>query len=773
LASSLALIGLTTLAVSSVLAWALTRGMPQRSGSARLAGLEASVRIRFDRHGVPHVEAGSRSDLYAAVGWLHANDRLFQLELGRRSLRGRLAEAFGPALNRLDRQARELQLLEIAQRCLERLEPDSLAALEAYARGVNAWLDARKGDLPPDILAARVEIAPWTPLDSLGFQVLMARDLTYRHLEWRRWSWLKALGPERCADLLGPPGLVVDPGVLELARTTPALSGAIRLDEQPAPGGSNAWAVAGARSRTGAPLLASDPHLALGLPSLWYQVALRAPGLEAAGMTLPGLPLVVIGQSEHLAWAFTNVEADLSDVWIERLDEREQAVARGADWEAVQLREERIPLRGDATRELLLRATSRGPLLDLDGSTRVSQSWNLYETFDPIAPFLRLSSLERAADVPTAVAAFACPVQNMLVADRSGGLLQTILGRPPRRGPLDGRLPLAGWKPESRWLPDSDRPPAPVLADPPDGLLVSANEDARPMAQPPDVQADFATPHRARRLRSVLSERHDWTAAELSELQADTRDEYALEFVALLPPRSERPAAARALEALRAWDGTMAVRGPSALHALAAREVWLAIFRDEFAAQGLAPPEYPERDGLILRALRGELACDWFDDVSTPAVENRDDTLSAALERAWRAGERRWGSDVAAWSWGELHQLTLEHPLSKLPWVGGWFARGPFPLAGSGTCAGVATGAWDLEQDTQAVTHGASMRFVADLSDPDRSLALLPAGQSGHPFDRHFDDQVRDYLANRPHAVNWSERAISRASVSELALLPR
>ncbi len=768
------------------LLWARGRGLPKRLGRADIPGLEQAVRVRFDRFGVPHVDASCAADLFAASGWLHANDRMFQLELGRRSVRGRLAEAFGPSAFALDVRARELRLLETAQACLERLEPESRAALDAYASGVNAWLVARGNDLPPEFLLARIQPAQWTALDSLCFHVLLAKDLCATFLEERRWNWLTTLGPERTADLVGGPAPKWDQGLLDLAHVqaqrrpanlnlphSPPAPPAEPAANEANPGGSNAWAVGTSRSSHGAPLVASDPHLRVSLPNIWYQARLSSPEYAAQGMMLPGLPLVVIGQTEALAWAFTNVEADLYDVWIERTQPDGLAIWQAGDWLPVTQVSEHIPVQGEPERKIELRSTSRGPLVTFGINEQATLGWTLYEAFDPIAPFLGLARASTVDDVEPAIATFVCPVQNMIVADRQGGVLQTIMGRVPNRNNADGRFPLPGWDAKTHWsglVTGLER--SNLRGDRMQDVLASANDDARGPLQMESLAADFATPHRRERIRERLLERQDWTSGACAQLQGDVVDKYAKEVVELMPKGAGSEPARRAENVLRAWDGSMEVTGPSALFALFARELQIGLFSDEFWPHGLELPAYPERDGLLLRALSGATRFDWFDDARTQVKEDRRGAIEAALTRAWNEGERRWGRDVTRWRWGDLHQVTLAHPMADLPWIGPLFRRGPFGVPGSANCIQVQAGSWSWTTPEVQVVHAASMRWVADLGDPDRSLALLPSGQSGHPFDVHFDDQVADYYSNAPRYASWSEAAIARATVQELTLEP-
>lgn len=753
------------------------RGLPRREGTARLPGLGGEVAVRWDRWAVPHVKAGSEEDLAAAVGYLHANDRMVQLELGRRSCTGRLAQLIGSAALPLDERSRHLRLRATAEKLEAAAGETTRRWLEAYARGVNAWLTERGGDMPPELVVLGVEPEPWTPTDSLCFVVLMARDLSIPgfHIEDGRYILLSRLGLDRARDLIGYEDLHVPPGLVEKA-TADGGEPADEVAEVNCCGareavGSNNWAVGVSRTTTGAPLVANDPHLRLGIPSTWYQVMLRAPGLEVAGMTIPGLPVVVVGQTPHLAWAVTNTQLDDTDLYIEELDEAGERVRRGEEWVPITVEEDTIPLRGGETEAIELRTTDRGPLLpavERFGLPPRSIDWTAYEASDPLSAFLGLARAVRVEEVPEAVAGYVAPAQNLVVADREGGLLYTLLGRVPERRTGDGRLPAPGWSADYGW--EGLRPAAdnPRVLGPEDDLLVTANNDVVPADYPLPVYANYDRgAARARRIRQLLAPEAGWDAQGMAEVQQDTVSLYARELIPLLAGEYEGDAR-RAYEALTAWDGDMTLSGAPALFVLVERELALGLFADEARQVGLQPFGTPVR---VQQLLAGEMDPIWFDDVKTSKVETREEQIAAALERAWGKGRGRWGPKVEAWNYGILHPLLLRHPLGVLPVVGSIFNRGPVPVPGSPNSVVAFTGLWQGENQ-QTVIFGPSMRWVADLADPDHSLAMLLPGQSGHLSDAHYDDQLQGFAAGEIRPVAWSEEAIAGVTVSTLTLEP-
>ncbi len=771
--AALALLAL--LAAAGLWLWLLRSGRPERDGEARLAGLSAPVEVRFDRWGVPHVTARNALDLAAALGYLHANDRFVQMELGRRMAAGRLAELFGAPLVDRDQYFRVLRLYQAAEQSFRSAGPESRALLTAYARGVNAWLAGRGGDLPPElralVLVKHVRIEPWTPADSLAFVSLMALDLSFFQglPEEPRFRWLTTLGLADTRDLLGPPRAPAAPEILEMAgeRETG------EEPETPEPAGtpgSNALAVGGSRTASGRPLLANDTHLGLAIPGTWYQALLRAPDYEVAGFTLPGLPVVVVGQNRDLAWGFTNSMLDVGDVFFEDLDESgAPRVRRGEQW--VPVREELGTIRvlDGAPVTSRIRSTDRGPLLASEpdrGLPARSLAWTLYAPGDSLGAIFRLGQTHRLDQVPAALAGYVAPAQNLLVAHRDGGLLSTVAGCVPERRKGDGRFPVPGWRLDYGW--DGLRPQSsnPTLLRPADDLLVSANDGALPPGYALPWLGEFDMPYRAQRIRQVLLSRKGWTPQGLAAVQTDVVSLYAREVVRLLAGTYPGNAA-KAWAALRSWDGSMTLQGPSALYALVEHELGKAIFDDETERYKVPPLNTRAR---LLRALEGRMSPAWFDDVSTRETETRHDILERALDRAWTIGVVRWGPDVATWRYGDVHGLVLIHPMGSAPYVGRLLNRGVFPIGGSATSIEAFSGAWSGNE--QPVTFGPSMRWIADTGDPDHSLAILPGGQSGHPTDEHYDDQLAPFLRGETHPVHWSEGSIGKATVSRLRLRP-
>ncbi len=735
-------------------------GLPCRAGRLPLVGLSSPVTIRFDSHAVPHIEAKDERDLAMALGWTHANDRMGQMELARRAAAGRLAELFGKELLETDVRMRRLRLPETTAALWRAAGPESRLWLRAYAAGVNAWLDSHRGDLPPLYSIGGLTVPePWRPQDSLALPLLMAAQLSFAFgpFEEQRLATWMASGRRGLRYLWGK-GIDVPAGLGSFRSNPRGIPAPALAPRAEGTGGSNDWAVDGRRSATSLPLLANDPHLALGLPALWYEVHLRAPGLEVAGMSLPGIPGVVIGHNRELAWGLTNFMLDDRDLLLEEISADGLAVRRVNGWLPIQREERTIHVRWGTDRRLELLRSDLGPILPADpkhGIPARSLLWTAHQARDVVSVFLGLA---RAASVEDALAVvregnFVCPAQNLLLADRRGHIARTLLGRVPDRKSGDGRLPRPAAPADAGWRGLRPGDSAFAVVDPPEHFLATANDDEAPPGW--HASADFDLPFRAQRIRARLATSESWRVSSFAALQMDVQDDYAAALLARCDPGPVQGDARSAWDALSAWDHRAATQGPAALFLLFEDRLDRELFAAEERRAGIERADPFFRRQRLLRAL------DHLSD-STPIV--------TALAAAWGALVAHDGTDPGRWNYGDRHALTLRHPLGEIPLLGRLFDRGPYPMPGSPTTIAAFGGVF--EDGRLEIRYGPSMRFIADLSAWDRSRAVLPGGQCGHPADPHYDDQIDDYLHGRSHPMPWSPEAVAAAESSRLVLHP-
>lgn len=711
--------------------------LPRSSDAASIAGLTGPVEITYDRDGVPRIRAATETDAAAALGYAHARDRMFQMELMRRTGSGRLSEFAGALTMPIDKQMRVLGLRRRAEAEWEAASSDVRAILEAYARGVNAWINARgRFSALECLFFAKPET--WTPVDSLLWGKLMALWLsTNWHTEFARLSLSNKL-PQSLIYQLWPPDHSL--GRPEAAAPMPqhlADAGSPRAPVRfPAPftqpdRASNAWAVTGRRTETGAPLLAGDPHLAFGFPSIWHLARIELPGRALAGATSPGAPFLVIGHNSRIAWTFTTTGADTQDLFIET--PAEDGFYQAPDGpRRFETRREQIKVRGQPDVFLTVRETRHGPVVS--------------DLFAPQGPVLALAAanlapgdaspdgllaLNRAASIEDARRAapmIMSPVQNLVVADREHiGLFVT--GRIPIRRSGDGSAPVPGAGGAYDWIGWASGKQLPQHIDPPSGWLLNANERIAPPEFPVFLGRDWFADWRARRIRQLLDSAGTHTASGFARMQVD---DLSLSAQELLPVLRRTPAPpglpARALALLTDWNGAMDRALPQPL----IYNVWLAHIRDALFARNQVPVSAagPWIEFVSWALLAPDAAAWCGGDCAT--------LLTQTLAESAAYLEKRFGPDPAAWRWGAAHQAVFAHPvMGNLPLLGR-LTTARIPMSGDDATLDRGGTPWNgLES-----IHGAAFRGVYDLADLDRSLFVVAPGQSGNPLSSH----ARDFL---------------------------
>lgn len=721
--------------------------LPDSREEPGIPTLSAAVAITLDEHGIPRIQAMNERDAAVALGWLHARDRMFQMEAMRRGAAGRLAEIAGPSALRLDRFSRTLGLVQSAESDLAALSPQARDLLDAYAEGVNALIAARGRLAAPEFLALG-EPEPWRPVDSLLWGKVMGLWLSgnwRRELEYARQA--AVLPPDRLDDLwprdasAGRPDLAALPGAVPLARILEAVP-VFGVDAPLPDSASNAWAVTGARSASGAALLANDPHLGFQAPILWYLARIDFPdGSFRAGASAPGVPAIVIGRNQRLAWGFTTTHSDTQDVFVERLAGPDSYETPDGP-RPFTIREERIAVRGRAEPEVLLvRETRHGPVISgLDGIA-AAQGHVLAVSMANLAPrdtaaeaLLALNRATTLAQARAAAALFTSPPQNLMVASAEGGIAQYLVGRTPIRRAGDGRLPARGWDGSMDWTGFVPFDAMPHIENPASGQIANANSRPAPADHPVFLGVDWYGDWRLRRIRELLAERPKHDLAGFAAMQNDIVSPLAREILPALlavPPPPGLPGRAQAL--LRDWDGAMRAEAPQPMiyHA------WLRAFRRLALAQGGAPegtsagPEFTRL--LLTDPARGAAWC---------GAAGCAPILARALVEATAEIESAQGGDPAKWAWGRAHLATFEHPILRFIPILGGMTRLAVPSPGDGET--LSRGGMRGGGDTPyAHLHGAGLRAAFDLGDPDGAVAIIATGQSGHPFSQHWDDLLQ------------------------------
>ncbi|MEE8200218.1 MAG: penicillin acylase family protein [Candidatus Acidoferrales bacterium] len=791
---------LTLLLPAGWFLWRTHHALPPYDGQVNVAGLQRPVRILRDERAVPHLSAASLEDLLFAQGYVHAQERLWQMETLRRTVRGQLSEILGPATVKVDKDYRRLNLGGVADRAVAQLDAPIRLQLEAYARGVNAYIESHPGSplfsgLPIEFALLNYRPEPWRPGDSLAIGLYMFRVLyTSWPTELARSRVADEVGPERAADLyvgqtdrdhpLAEP--VAAPRRLRrqrifIARRLSQQAGVCAhslpelLAGQPAPtspAASNNWVLSGAHTASGAPLLANDTHLFHSAPSIWFLNHLTSPEVDVLGFSVPGIPLVIIGHNERIAWGVTNMMVDVQDLFIERFNPEDPSLyMTPTGWQRVQRRVEHIRVRGGETLDYEVLETRHGPIIHDDGNFKLALQWTARDPSLLTLPLLALNQARNWEEFTQALNHWSWAPQNFVYADREGNIGYYGAGRIPRRRTGYGQLPVPGDSSQFDWVEYIPFQALPHAFNPESGRLATANNRIVPDDYPYYLTDRWVAPSRIHRIFQLLQEEKKFTPEDFLRVQGDILslpDLFLAEQVlaAARPANggaeatdSHPPRRAEALEALRGWDGRM---------------------RAEQSAPALTNAL---RTALLEELLRPYLGDDWelyswfmspvfLENVLKERPErwlpegyaNYDELLLAALDRGVEhVLEETRAPTVSQVRWGEQLRVRFVHPLGeRLPVLRRWFSLGGQPQSG---------GRYTVKQTHR--TGGVSMRFVMNFADPDASLMSLTLGQSGHLASPHYHDQLPAWLQVRSFPAPFSDTAVERAARHTFHLLPR
>jgi penicillin amidase len=730
-------------------------------GEITAPGLRGSVEVLRDRYGVAYVSAGSLDDLWFAQGFVTAGERLFQIDLALKQANGRLSELFGELTLDDDRFTRTIGINRAGAAIAAGWDDRSRAMIARFREGIGAWIAAMPA---PPVEYILLDASPELPDDDASWAAC-----------WAMFSW--GLSGNWDLELLRV-HLAAELGEEAAGRLVPPLSGhptataaghlaGDLLRELPRPPrgqGSNEWVIAGARTASGKPLLANDPHLLVQQPGAWVELHLRAPGYEARGVAAPFAPGIVLGTTAHHAWGTTNVGGDIQDVYLERLNDDGTAALYEDSWEPLIVHREQIRVRGgDEPIVHEVRETRHGPLLDsyltgrlrpakrpLDGS--YSLRWVGAEHSIRPSALIDVANVTSFEGFRDAARALECPGQNLVYADVEGTIGYQCTGLHPVRRAGDGTVPVPGWTAEHEWegfLPFEELPYA---VDPERGYLVTANERIHPEDYPHLIGHDFHAPGRAARITELLEMRSDHTVDTCRAIQSDTVSLAAREVLPRISLVHER---ARAL--FEGWDHDLGAGS-------AAAALW-ELLVDELARRAVNGKEPLVAEYLTDRELFRCRALPLLLDEGALSKEQVDDALAAAWDRSAEA----MGPDPAAWRWGEIHRARFAHPLGRMPGLEPLFVAAKLPLGGDEQTVNNAGFEGDGPFDVYVAP---SWRTVYDLADLDESKGILPTGQSGNPASPHWNDQTGAWAAGELRPLPFTRAAVESAATDRLTIVP-
>ena len=788
--------------------WALARvATPPAQATGLIPTLAGPVDVRYDDRGVPHIFATSLADAARAMGFVHARDRLFQMEIQTRAVAGTLAELVGPRALPLDHEARAQGLAAAARRTFAALPPtsESRRLAEAYADGVNAYIRSMgRDDLPFEFRLLGGQPQQWEAVYTAYLFERMGLTLGFSDGELRR-AAVEALVGREATDALFPRNAPIQepiqpngqraprldftklppPKAADTARAHVALALrdalmqlAGRADDQldDVAVGSNNWAVSPRRTAAGHALLAGDPHLDLTLPSIWYQAHIVVKdSLDVYGVTLPGAPIPPIGFTRDVAWSETNTGADVADYFVETVDDAFRPTQYKVDgqWKPLTMRYEPIRVRNDRTVAIdTIRETHRGPMLK-SGNQWVSRRWTITDPFDAVGPFLGAARAKSVKELMAATESFLAPAQNIVMADRGGHIAIRSTGHFPVRASgadrgdllMDGSKSANDWR---GWWPVADYPQA---YDPAQGFVVSANQQPKdPRVDPKFLGWDWPSPWRAMRINEMLRADSAVTPDAMRRMQTDPVSAETPYFLPYILDVATKGAASdttlgRAAELLKAWDGrlvssnTAPVLFESILQELTTRtwdELQVPAAPGERGGERARTAATPQ--AMVLAGLMRDPTSIWWDDRRTPAVrETRDDIIRASIIGAWQKVTQRLGPPGPAWEWGRNRHALVRHLLGLSA-----LSRANVPVQG---------GPGSVSPSAGDGNHGASWRMIVELGDTVRAWGIYPGGQSGNPISPRYADLLGRWSAGTLDSLRFPRTADGLAATATSARL--
>jgi penicillin amidase len=825
----LALVLILAILAAVIVPLNVRHSFPKVDGNFKLPGLQGPVEIYRDAYGIPQIYATTAHDLFMAQGYVHAQDRFWQMDFWRHIGAGRLAEMFGESQLDTDRFLRTMGWARVAQQELNQTAPDNVAILQAYADGVNAYLADHKGSALSveyailKLLSPNYQVEPWTPLNSLTWAKVMAWDLGGNmDMEIYRARLLKTLTPEQVAQLVPPypsnhPVIVPTPNTsapvaalaslplwrdAQVGADLQALTNQIQgLESLLGPLdvgiGSNNWTISGKLTTSGKPLLANDPHLAAQMPSIWYEIGLHcvtkgtACPFELTGFSFAGVPGVIIGHNDRIAWGVTNVNPDVEDLYIEKINPQNpnQYEYKG-QWEDMQIVNETLQTSSGKTETLTVRYTRHGPIIsdtygDLKdfnqkaGSVQfpdhyaIALRWTALEPSQLIEAFLMIDQAQDWDDFRQAAKNLVVPAQNLVYADVDGNIGYQTPGNIPIRSQGDGTLPVPGWTGDYEWTGYIPFEQLPYAYNPPQGFIATANNAVVGPDYPHLLTKDWDYGFRAARIVDMIQNAPGpIDIAYIQKMQGDDKDLLAESLVPIVMQlQLDDTRLQNTRQILQGWDFQDQMdSAPAGLYNAFYQHLLADTFNDELPKD--LPADGGDRWFEVLDSIAQQPDSPWWDNKNTPATETRDQVFRQALSEAVDELSKRLGNDPQQWQWGKLHTLTFRNQSlgeSGVAPIEALLNRGPFQTSGGASIVN-ATG-WDASDPYQVLTLP-SMRMIVDLGDLQNSLSIHTTGQSGHAYSPHYIDMADLWRTIQYHPMLWERAQIEQQAKDHLHLEP-
>ncbi len=792
--------------------WLVYRPLPQLDGTLPLAGLHGKVTVERDGWGVPHIRADSVEDLVEAQGYVMAQDRLWQMDLLRRVGRGRLSEILGRATLDIDKDFRRLNFSRTADRELQQMDAQTRTLMEAYARGVNHFIEQNQARLPVEFTLLKYKAEPWQPSDTLIIAGYMYRTLAdTRDEELKRAKVTAKVGPELAKDLYSPESsmdhfVVGDP---EVDRAAHELSQAGSDDDEDddddfddiltasrTPGhtseaaaspdltsyfaqnvklwiteserdirhtlGSNNWVVSGAHTATGKPLLANDTHLELTIPPIWYEAHLTAPGWNVKGFTLPGSPMVIIGHNDRIAWGFTNNGADVLDLYIETMNpENPDQYRVNGKWQQAEVYDEVIHVKGAPDEHLELRITRHGPIVEEDQGTVYAMKWTALQPGGLSSSYNWLGKAQNWDEFREALSHVWGPAQNAVYADVDGNIGYCVGAKVPIRKKGHGEVPVPGDTDDYEWIGYIPFDQMPQSFNPDSGLIVTANARVAGPDYKPFLTENWEEPYRTARIYDLLHDKQGLRPEDMLKVETDTYSfphafiaEQLIAAAKTVSPKDKRTA--KLIQEAKDWNGIAEPDSSVVSFLNASLFASLDLVLEPYL--GSDTKQYRWRRINFLQKILTDRPTRWL----PQNYKNYDELLIAAADRAVNDLQTATHkSDPNDWPWKHFNSLDMLHPLGREGFLKKALSLTNEPQAGT---------QWSPRAASRH--HGPAMRFVANPADWDDSILLIPAGQSGQPGSEHYKDQFSYWFEGKPIYGAFSDAAESKLKKHTLVLQP-